>query len=74
MRDKLKGKWMNCVEKHSMESATHVVLLMELSALTWNDWPGDSHRSEAVYNLSGKPRDSHVSEEIRSGNKSHIDQ
>ena len=54
----------NCVEKHSMESATHVVSLMQLSALTWNDWPGDSHRSDVVRNLSGKTRNSHTSVEI----------
>ena len=47
-----------------MESATHVVLLMELSALTWNAWSGDSHRSDVVYNLSGKTWNSHASDEI----------
>ena len=54
------------MEKHSIESVTHVMLLMELSAcaLTWNDWPGDSHRSDVVYNLNGKTWNSHASVEI----------
>ena len=38
------------------------------------NWPGDSHRSDVVCNLSGKTRNSHASVEIGSGNKNHIGQ
>ena len=55
---------MNCVDKQSRESATHVVLLMELRTLTWNDWTRGSHRSDVVYNLNGKTRNSHTSAKI----------
>ena len=65
---------LNCEEKHSRESATHVVLLMEICALTWKNWPRDSHRSDVVCNLSGKTRNIHACVEIRSDNKSHIGQ
>ena len=40
------------------------MLLMKVCALTWNDWPGDSHRSDAVHNLNGKTWNSHTSGEI----------
>ena len=65
---------LRCEEKHSKESATHVVLLMKVCELTWKDWPTDSHRSDVVHNLSGNTWNFHTSVEIRSSNKSHIGQ
>ena len=64
----------NCEEKHSRESAAHVVLLMEVCALTWKNRPRGRHRSDVVCNLSGKTKNFHASVEIRSDNKSHIGQ
>ena len=47
---------------------------MEVCALTWKNWPRDSHRSDVVFNLNGPTRNFHASVEIRSDNKSHIGQ
>ena len=51
-------------ENEKKNSSVRRVLLMKVYALTWNDWPRDSHRSDVVHNLSGKTRNSHTSVEI----------